>query len=112
MIQKLEGLQYYTSLDLNMGYYTMEISPEIFHLTTIVTYFGKFRYNRVPIGLCGSGDIFQSKEDKLLGDIEGFKRYMDYILVLGKGSFSQHINHIRVIFARLRTTGLKANYPK
>ena len=112
MIQKLEGLQYYTSLDLNMGYYTMEISPEIFHLTTIVTYFGKFSYNRVPMVLCGSGDIFQSKLDDLLGDIKGFNRYIDYILVLGKGSLSQHIYHIIVIFDRLRTAGLKLNDPK
>ena len=111
-MQKLEGLHNDTALDLNIGYYTMKISPESLQLTTIITYFGKFRYNRVPIGLCGSGEIFQSKEDKLLGDIEGFKRYMDYILVLGKGSLSQHIYHIIVIFDRLRTAGLKLNDPK
>ena len=112
MMQKMEGLQYYTSLNLNMGYYTMEISPEICHLTTIVTYFGKFSYNRVPMVLCGSGDIFQSKLDDLIGDIKGFNRYIDYILVLGKGSLSQHIYHIIVIFDRLRTAGLKLNDPK
>ena len=42
-------------------------------MTTIVTEFGKFRYNRLPIGMCASGDIFQAKVDDLLSDIEGFK---------------------------------------
>ena len=54
----------------------------------------------------------QSKLDDLIGDIKGFNRYIDYILVLGKGSLSQHIYHIIVIFDRLRTAGLKLNDPK
>ena len=111
-MQKLEGLHNDTALDLNIGYYTMKISPESLQLTTIITYFGKFRYNRVPMGLCASGDTFQYKVEKLLGDTEGVKRYIGYIIVLSKGKFSQHIDHIRVIFARLRTAGLQVNSPK
>ena len=42
--------------------------------------------------LCGSSDIFQTKVDKLLSDINGVKTYIDYILLLGKGSFCQHID--------------------
>ena len=48
----------------------------------IVTEFGKFRYNGLPMGMCDLGDIFQSKVDKLLVDIEGVKTYIDDILVL------------------------------
>ena len=90
-----------------MGYYTIEIFHESRKFTTIVTEFGKFRYNRVPMGLCGSGDIFQAKVDDLLSDIEGFKTYIDDILVLGKVIFSQHIYHLIVIFARLHNTVIK-----
>ena len=56
-------------------------------MTTIVTEFGKFRYNCLPMGLCNSGGIFQSKVDKLLGDIKGVKTYINDILVLGKDIF-------------------------
>ena len=56
-------------------------------MTTIVTEFRKFRYNRLPMGMCASGDIFQAKLDELLGDIEGVKKYIDDILVLSKDSF-------------------------
>ena len=39
-------------------------------------------------------------------------RYINYIIVLVKGSFSHHIDHLIAIFARLCATGLKTNAPK
>ena len=72
-MQQLEIFQYAIVLDLNMGYYNIRLSPASQYMTTIVTEFGKYRYNRLPIGLCTSGEIFQAKVDDLLGDIEGVK---------------------------------------
>ena len=66
----MEGLQYVTALDLNTGYYNVRLSPASQYMITIVTEFGKFRYNRLPMGMCASGDIFQDKVYKLLGDIK------------------------------------------
>ena len=43
------------------------------------------------MGMCPSGDIFQAKVDKLLGDIQGVKTYIDDILVLSKDSFEKHM---------------------
>ena len=60
-------------------------------MTKIVTGFEKFRYNSVTMKMCASGDIFQNKLDKLLGDIEGMKTYIDYILVLREERLSKHI---------------------
>ena len=44
MLLNLEGFQYASSLDLNMGYYHLELSPESKELCTIVLPFGKFEY--------------------------------------------------------------------
>ena len=57
-----------------MVYYTIDISTESCNLKTIVTEFGNFRYNRVPMGLYASGDKFQAKVNNLLGNIEGSRR--------------------------------------
>ena len=62
--------------------------------------------------LCDSGDIFKSRVDELIGDIQGVKTYFDDILVLVKGILYQHIDLIRVIFDRLRDVGLKFNDTK
>ena len=68
-MQKLEGFQYATALYLNVGYYTIILSPSSKDTTRIFTGFGKFRYNRLPMGVCASGDISQAKSDELLRDI-------------------------------------------
>ena len=60
-MQQLEVFQYATALDLNMGYYNIRLSPTSQDTITIVTAFGKFRYNRLPMGVYASGDIFQAK---------------------------------------------------
>ena len=106
-IQILQELQYATSLDLNIGYYTIDLSTEINDLTTIVTEFGKFRYNSVPTGLCASGDTFKAKLDEFLADIKGFKTYIGIILVLGKCSSPHKIDQLRVVFARRIVTARK-----
>ena len=74
-----------------MGYYTISISPASQDMTTIVTEFGKFVYNCLPMGMCTSGDIFQAKVDELLSDIEGVRTYIKNILLLTKDCFRKHI---------------------
>ena len=90
-MQKLEGFQYATTLYLNMGYYTIRLSPASQYITTIATEFAKSRYNRLPMSMCASRDIYQAKVDKLLSDIKGVKMYIENILVLGKDCFRTHI---------------------
>ena len=52
-----------------MIYYNRRIYPASQGKMKIVTEFGKFKYNRLPMGMCDYGDIFQAKVDELLGDI-------------------------------------------
>ena len=90
-----------------MGYYPISLSPYNQDMTTSVTEFGKFRYNCLHMGMCDSGDIFQSKVDELLGDIEGVKTHIPNILVLSKYCLGKHIEHMIMIFGILRAAGLK-----
>ena len=85
-MQHLEGFQYVTILNINMGYFTIRISPASQNITKIVTEFGKFKYNCLSMGMCASGNIFQAKVEKLLVDIKGVKPYTNDILVLIKES--------------------------
>ena len=111
-MQELEGFHYATLLNINMGYYNIWISPASQEMITIVTEFEKFIYNCLPMGMCASGDISQSKLNDLLGDIEVSRMYTKDILVLKKESLSKHIEQLRIIFGRLRSAGLKFNAPK
>ena len=66
MLLKMEGFQYATSLDLNMGYYHIKLDPDSRKLCTIVSPWGKYEYNTLPMGLCSSCDIFQEKMSELM----------------------------------------------
>ena len=111
-IYQLEGFQYATSLDINMGYNNIRLSLASQNMTKIATEFGKFIYNRLPVGMCALGDLFHAKVYKLLGDIKGVKTYIDDILVFIKDSFEKHIDQMIIIFGILRSEGLKVNAPK
>ena len=112
VLQQLEGFQYATTLDLNMGYYTVRLSSEASDMCTIVTEFGKFRYLRLPMGVSCSPDIFQSKINELLGDLEYIRAYLDDVLVLSKGTFKDHLQKVRVVLERFQRKGLRVNIDK
>ena len=57
-------------------------------------------------------DIFQEKMSDLFHDIEYAKTYLDYLITLTKGSFSNHISKLRSILQRLKDAGLKVNAEK
>ena len=112
MLQKLEGFQYATSLDLNMGYYHILLTPNSARLCTIVLPWGKYEYVRLPMGLCNSPDIFQEKMSDLMNGLEFARAYIDDLLVVTQGDFNLHLEHLEKVFTRLGEAGLKVNASK
>ena len=53
-------------------------------MKTIVTEFGKLKYNHLPTGMRASGDTIEDKAYELLVDIKVIKTYIYDILVLRK----------------------------
>ena len=98
LLLKLEGFQYATSLDLNMGYYHIELSPDSKRLCTIVLPWGKYEYQKLPMGLSNSPDIFQEKMSSLMGDLEYVRTYIDDLLVTTKSDWQDHLQHLDVVF--------------
>ena len=112
MLLNLEGFQYATSLDLNMGYYHIELSPASKELCTLVFPFGKYEMQRLPMGLCNSPDIFQEKMSELFNDLMFVRTYIDDILCLTKGTFDDHLEKLERVLHRLQQAGLKVNGKK
>ena len=80
-----------------MGYYNISILTASQDTTTIVTEFGKSRYNILPMVICASGDTLQANVDEIIGDIEGVKIYIGDMLVLSKIWFTNQIEQLKVI---------------
>ena len=112
MLLKLEGFRYATSLDLNMGYYHIELTPESKQLCTLVFPFGKYEMQRLPMGLANSPDIFQEKMSELFDGFEDVRAYIDDILLLTKGSWEDHCERLDAVLTKLENAGLKVNATK
>ena len=112
LLLKLEGFTYGTSLDLNMGYYHIELDADLHKLCTIVLPWAKYEYCRLPMGLCNSPDIFQEKVNNMFHGLEFVQAYIDDILCLTKGDWKDHLDQLQTIFTRLQQSGLKVNAKK
>ncbi len=62
---------------------------------------GKYTYQRLPMGFAGSADIFQAEMGNLLATVE-----------YTKGSHDDHLDKLEQVFIRLCDAGLKVNAAK
>ena len=111
-MQQLEGFEILTALDLNMGYYMIQLYYKSKYITTIETEFGKIRYNILQMEMVSSGDIFQAKVNEFIDNTEGVKAYVYDILVLNKCNFADHVEQLRICFSRICKSGLNINAKK
>ena len=112
LLLSLEGFKYATSLDLNMGFYHIELTPSSSALCTIVLPWGKYEYLKLPMGLCNSPDIFQEKVNELFYGLDYVKAYIDDLLIITKDSFEEHLNKVGKVLHKLNNAGLKINIGK
>ncbi len=112
VLQELEGFTYATSLDLNMGYYTIRLDPTASRICTIIFPWGKYSYKRLPMGVSGSPDIFQSKMSELMAALEFVRTYLDDLLCITRASLEDHLEKLRLVLTRLQDAGLKINADK
>ena len=69
-MQQFEGFQFATTLDIKTGYYTIQLDTKPKDITNIVTEFGKFQYNFLPMGMVMSGYISRPKSTKALATLK------------------------------------------
>ena len=97
-----------SKLDANSGYYQIPSEDDSRLLTTFITPFGCYCYNRVPFDLISSGDIFQRGMFDIL---DGVVCHMDDLLVLVYNSESEEERNNRVckVLKRLKDADITPN---
>ena len=64
------------------------------------------------MGLCNSPDIFQEKMSELFVGLDTVCVYIDELLHVTKGSWTEHLSILEEISTRLQKAGLKVNASK
>ena len=60
-LAQLQGAGIFSKLDANSGFWQIPLSNESALLTTFITPFGRFCYNRLPFGITSAPELFQKE---------------------------------------------------
>ena len=63
---QLSGAQYFTVLDATSGDWAIPLSKESSILTTFQTPYSRYRYLRMPFGICSAQEVFQRKMYRMI----------------------------------------------
>lgn len=101
----------FTVLDLSSGFWQMELDEPSSNLTTFMTPFGRYKFNRVPFGLNCAPEMFQKEMVKHFGDIPGVIIYFDDMAIVAE-TLEQHDEILATVLKRAIDKGIRFNPDK
>nr|CAH7726837.1 unnamed protein product [Callosobruchus chinensis] len=113
LLDKLGRCQYFTTLDLASGFHQIEMDEADIEKTGFSTENGCWEFLRMPFGLKNAPATFQRVMDNILWGIQNEKclTYLDDTIIFSS-SLTEHIQNLRAIFQRLRSSYLKIQLDK
>ena len=112
-LDQLSSAKLFSTLDLQSGYWQLELEEESKPITAFISKYGLYEYNTLPFGLCGAPSTFQ-RAMELIGrglQWEAILIYLDDIIVLG-ANFDEQLSRLKEVLTRLANSGLKLKASK
>lgn len=113
MLDSLSGASWFSTLDLRMGYWKVEMEPEDKPKTTFATRKGLFQFRVMLFGLCNAGATFERLMETVLAGLnwEICLIYLGDIMVISI-TFEEMVENLSKVFGRLAGAGLKLKAKK
>ena len=113
LFDKLGGCKYFSSLDLQSGYYQIRIPDSDVHKTAFNSPIGHFQWRVLTFGLTNAPATFQAEMNKIFSkQLNKFVLvYLDDILIYSK-TLDEHLKHMRIALQVLREAKLFAKLSK
>lgn len=107
-LDSLGQAKYFSTLDLQSGYWQVEVDEHSRDKTAFATPFGLYQFRRMPFGLTNAPATFQRLMEAALHGLSPLicLVYLDDIIVFSS-TFEEHLSRLRTVFTRLRQAGLK-----
>ena len=84
VLAQMSGATVFSKLDANCGFHQIKLTKDSKPLTTFVTPYGRYSYNRLPFGINSGPEHFQMQIHRVLEDQPGVTCIMDDMVVYGK----------------------------
>ena len=86
---RLYGAKVFSVLDVRSGFWHVVLDEPSSFLTTFHTPFGRYRWNRMPFGICSAPEIFQRPMHEIIEGLTGVEVIADDFVVVGRGDTAQ-----------------------
>ena len=111
LLDQLGKSKYYTTLDLVSGYWQIRVHANSQEKTAFATHQGSYEFRVMPFGVMNAPAVFQRLMQRVLSGLQFISVYLDDVIVYSE-TLTEHVSHLRIVFERLRTAGLKLNPAK
>ncbi len=107
-LDALRGSRYFSTLDLYLGYWQVEMDEQDIDKMAFVTRQGLFRFTVMPFGLCNAPATFERLMERVLKDLNWkvCLIYLDDIIMYGAG-FYPALDRLKMVLKRIREANLK-----
>lgn len=100
-LAQLAGAKIFSKLDANSGFWQIPLSKKSQLLTTFVTPFGRFCFNKLPFGISSAPEIYQKRMSQILEGLPGVLCLIDDILIFGQNQ-EEHDARLQSVLKRLQ----------
>ena len=107
----LSHAKIFSKLDVKEAYWHVALDEASSNLTTMITPFGRYKWNRLPFGLKVSSEIFQKKLVAALAGLKGVFAVADDVIVINCGetekkAMENHEKNLTNLQERCRELGI------
>ena len=110
-LAQLAGAKIFSKLDANSGFWQIPLAKPSRLLTTFITPYGRYCFNKLPFGLSSAREHFQKHMSQILTGLERVLCQTDDILVFGKNQ-EQHDVRLATALEKIRASGATLNPEK
>ena len=113
ILDTLQGSAYFTTKDMSWGFFQLPKEPKSQNYTAFNTLIGSFKWLRMPMGLTGSPNTFQSLMEHVIVGLTWniTVPYLDESILFSKTP-EERIKKLQQVFQRFREANLKINTTK
>ena len=108
---QLNGMKYFSTLDLHAGYHHIPLDGSSITKTAFTSPFGKYKYIKVPFRLAQAPAYFLKCMTGVLKDFPFAIAYLDDVIIFSRMA-EEHLNHIRQVFEKLQNAHLSMKFSK
>lgn len=81
IVANVQGSKLFTVLDANMGFFQIQLDHESQLLTAFNTPWGRYMYQRLPMGISSAPEIYQRKIEEIFEGLSNFDNIFDDCLI-------------------------------